>query len=126
MNISFNWRIFSDPAPSSSETTISICSDVTVPYVDEEETENDVYRIDLTGAHGDITIETEFESDAEFDGNEPQELWTHTYIPDGEPAPYAESLGEEGDDNHISTGEDVGCEELVLPPVSKAKPKMRK
>ena len=52
MSVPFNWRQFSDPAPSSSEKT-------TLRYADDDETENVMYQIDLAGARDDITIESE-------------------------------------------------------------------
>ena len=88
---------------------------MTLPYAEDDETDSATYRISSIGAHGDVTVESD--TDLESDGEGPRELWTHAYVADREPAPYAESLAEETNGDT----EEAGCEEIILPQVSETK-----
>ena len=76
------------------------------------------YRIELSN---DIPIEI---VDDDGDDDEPMgELWSHVYVADREPAPYAESLPGDADevsDGAIETNEGPSntIEDIQLPPVS--------
>ena len=84
---------------SASESTISALShssDSTIPYaLDQDE----------------ISITIDESSDGESMG----ELWTHHYVTDQAPAPYAESLiSEESESNHILP-EELECDGVGAP-----------
>ena len=76
-------KIKTDLTASASESTLSVCSiggfdessASTIPYINE----------------GGNSTWSDGESDLLSDADESRDLWTHHYVADREPAPYAES-----------------------------------
>ena len=106
---------------ASSESTISVCSvgagdtssDFTLPYAYEDDADDGVYRVQIGPDTASICLEDDDED--ENDDDETQMLWTHVYVPEKEPAPYAESFSSETN-GQAAIGETV-CDEIAQPPV---------
>ena len=70
-------------------------STATIPYAYDEEDGAAGFRFRISDGERSLSASA---SDSENDEAENQtDLWTHVYIPDRDPAPYAESLVDEQD-----------------------------
>ena len=91
-------------------------SGFTLPYAyDEQDATDDVFRIQAPAS---ICLD---DDDDDVDGDndssdEPETLWTHVFVPEREPAPYAESLVDESE-GRSAIGEEDQRDELTQPPV---------
>ena len=109
---------------ASSESTISVSSvgassDFALPYAYEDDADDGVYRIQVgpnpaSICLDDVNDDEEEDDDENRDDDETQTLWTHVYIPENEPAPYAESFNSESN-GQAAIGEDL--DEIAQPPV---------
>ena len=94
--------------------SVGASSDFTSPYAYEDDADDGVYRIQVgpnpaSIGLDDVNDDEEEDDDENRDDDETQTLWTHVYIPENEPAPYAESFNSGGGnslvENVISDGD---------------------